>query len=226
MTEFHKSSIFNLQSSFAILSAFLIFATLIPTAETSAAQTWHTVRWVNDGDTVVLTTGQRIRYIGLNAPEIDHDNQKAHPYGYQAKSFNKDLVSSQRIRLEYDTERFDRYGRVLAYIYLEDGTFLNARLLQAGLAFYLYRKPNLKYSKILLKSQQDAMELKKGLWRNWSEKEKEYIGNRNSRRFHILSCPLAQKIKSKNKIQFSSKWDAFRNGYAPSKKCIKEFWSY
>jgi micrococcal nuclease len=98
--------------------------------------------------------------------------------------------------------------------------------LQAGLAFYLYRKPNLKYSKILLKSQQDAMELKKGLWRNWSEKEKEYIGNRNSRRFHILSCPLAQKIKSKNKIQFSSKWDAFRNGYAPSKKCIKEFWSY
>jgi len=181
---------------------------------------------VNDGDTVVLTTGQRVRYIGLNAPEIDHDNQKAQPHGYQAKSFNKDLVSSQRIRLEYDTERFDRYGRVLAYIYLEDGTFLNARLLQAGLAFYLHHKPNLKYSKILLKSQQDAMELKKGLWRNWSEKEEEYIGNRNSRRFHILTCPLAQKIKSKNKIQFSSKWDAFQNGYAPSRKCIKEFWSY
>ncbi len=226
MTEFHKSSFFNLQSSIRALFSFLIIAAFITSTESSAAQTWHTVRWVNDGDTVVLTTGQRVRYIGLNAPEIDHDNQKAQPHGYQAKSFNKDLVSSQRIRLEYDTERFDRYGRVLAYIYLEDGTFLNARLLQAGLAFYLHHKPNLKYSKILLKSQQDAMELKKGLWRNWSEKEEEYIGNRNSRRFHISSCPFANKIKSKNKVLFSRKWDAFHQGYAPSKRCIKEFWSY
>ena len=205
-----------------ILIAFLWLAT----AENSAAQTWHTVRWVNDEDTIVLNTRQRVRYIGINAPEIDHKDQKAQPYGYQARSFNKDLVMSKRIRLEYDAERYDRYGRVLAYIFLEDGTFLNARLLQAGLAFYLYRKPNVKYNKILLKAQLDAMDLKKGLWRNWDEKEKKYVGNKASRRFHISSCPFANKIKSKNKIKFSSKWDAFRKGYAPAKKCIAEFWSY
>ncbi len=94
------------------------------------------------------------------------------------------------------------------------------------MAFYLYHKPNVKYDKILLKAQLDAMELKKGLWRNWEEKEKQYIGNRNSWRFHISSCPFAKKIKSKNKIDISSKWDAFRKGYAPSKKCIEKFWSY
>jgi endonuclease YncB( thermonuclease family) len=226
MTEFHKSSFFNLQSSIRALFSFLIITAFITSTESSAAQTWHTVRWVNDGDTVVLTTGQRVRYIGLNAPEIDHKDQKAQPYGYQAKSINKELVLSGKIRLEYDTERFDRYGRLLAYVFLDDGTFLNTRLLQAGSAFYLHHKPNLKYSQSLLKAQQEAMDLKKGLWRNWKETEKAYIGNLQSRRFHISTCPLANKIKLKNKIMFSSKWKAFTNGYAPSKKCIKEFWSY
>jgi len=226
MTEFHKSSIFNLKSSIRTLFTLLLFTGLIATTETSAAQTWHTVRWVNDGDTVVLTTGQRVRYIGLNAPEIDHADQKAQPYGYQARSFNKDLIFSKRIRLEYDDERVDRYGRLLAYVFLEDGSFLNARLLREGMAFYLYHPANIKYDQSLLKAQQEAMELKKGLWRNWRDKDQKLIGNRYSRRFHLATCPLAHKIKSKNKVQFSRKWDAFQQGYAPSKKCIKEFWSY
>jgi len=226
MTEFHKFSIFNLQFSFPCLYVFIYSLLLIGITEESPAQTRHTVRWVNDGDTIVLTTGKRVRYIGLNTPEIDHADQKAQPHGYQARSFNKDLVLSKRIRLEYDVERFDRYGRLLAYVFLEDGSFLNSRLLQEGMAFYLHHPPNVKYEHSLLKAQQEAMELKKGLWRNWREKDKNHIGNRHSRRFHLASCPFAKKIKSKNKVQFSRKWDAFQQGYAPSKKCIKEFWSY
>jgi len=226
MKKFHQYSIFDLQFSITPLFTLLAFAAITATAATSVAQTRHTVRWVNDGDTVVLTTGQRVRYIGLNAPEIDHADQKAQPHGYQARSFNKDLVQSKRIRLEDDLERFDRYGRLLAYVFLEDGTFVNARLLRTGMAFYLYHKPNLKYDQSLLKAQQEAMQLKKGMWRNWREKEKGYVGNRHSRRFHISACPFAHKIKSKNKVHFSRKWDAFNQGYAPSKKCIAEFWSY
>jgi endonuclease YncB( thermonuclease family) len=190
------------------------------------AQTWQTVKWVYDGDTIFLTAGNRIRYIGINAPEIDHEHQQAQPYGYQAKSFNKNLILSKRIRLEYDIDRHDRYGRELAYIFLEDGTFVNARLLKAGMAFYLYRKPNLKYDEILLKAQQEAMARKTGIWQHWREDGTKYVGNRNSRRFHLFSCPRAAKINAKNLIHFSSKWDAFRHGYAPSKKCIPEFWSY
>ena len=225
MKEFHKYSIFNLQSSISPLLV-LIFIFLITAAESSSAQTWHTVRWVNDGDTIVLDSGKRVRYIGINAPEIDHEDQKAQPYGYQAKSYNKKLVGSQKVRLEYDTDRRDRYGRELAYVYLDDGTFVNARLLAAGLAYYLYSKPNLKFGEIMLKAQRAAMASGIGLWRNWSETEKNYIGNRNSKRFHISSCKFAGKINAKNKIHFSSKWDAFYQGYAPSKKCIREYWSY
>ena len=226
MMEFHKSSIFNLQSSILRLSGIAILLILFVSPAYLPAQTWHSVRWVNDGDTIVLKNGQRIRYIGVNAPEIDHENQKAQPYGYQAKSFNQNLVMSRKIRLRYDIDRYDRYGRELAYIFLEDGSFVNAKLLRSGMAFYLYRKPNLKHDKILLKAQLKAMDRHKGIWQNWAAEKRKYIGNQNSRRFHSSSCPIAAKINAKNLIHFSSKWDAFRSGYAPSKKCIPKFWSY
>ncbi len=226
MMEFHKSSIFNLQFSILRLSGIAILLILFVSPANLLAQTWHSVRWVSDGDTIILSTGQCIRYIGVNAPEIDHEHQQAQPYGYQAKSFNKNLILSKRIRLEYDLERHDRYGRELAYIFLEDGTFVNARLLKAGMVFYLYRKPNLKYNEALMKAQQEAMAQKTGIWQYWREDGTRYVGNRNSRRFHVSSCPLTAKIRAENLIYFSSKWDAFRNGYAPSKVCIPEFWSY
>ena len=93
---------------------------------------------MNDGDTIVLTNGWRVRYIGINAPEIDHENQKAQPYGYEARSFNRKLVSYRKFGLEFDQERYDRYGRLLAYVFLSDGSFLNERMLENGLAFYTH----------------------------------------------------------------------------------------
>ena len=199
---------------------------LLMTAGYSPAQTVYSVKWVDDGDTIVLSTGQRIRYLGINAPEIDHVDQMAQPYGYKAKSFNKNLVMYRRIRLEFDTERYDQYGRMLAYIFLPDGSFVNSRLLQNGLAFYLYHWPSVKYEKILYKAQLEAMASRNGLWRNWKEEKATYIGNTKSRRFHLAACPFVRKIKSTSKIEFSSKWDAFQAGYAPAKECILEFWSY
>ena len=192
----------------------------------SSAQTRYMVKWVNDGDTVVLTNGMRVRYIGIDAPEIDHENQKAQPYGYQARSFNKKHVLSRKITLEFDRERHDRYGRLLAYIFLADGSFLNERMLEQGLAFYLHHRPNLAYDKRLLKAQQKAMKAHNGLWLNWKETQGQYIGNQNSKRFHLAICPHAKSIRWKNRTIFHTKWDAFHAGYAPAKNCIPEFWSY
>ena len=199
---------------------------LLATAGYSSAQKRYRVKWVNDGDTIVLTNGWRVRYIGINAPEIDHENQKAQPYGYEARSFNGKLVSSRKIGLEFDQERYDRYGRLLAYVFLSDGSFLNARMLDNGLAFYLYRRPNLKYDKRLLKAQRAGMKARKGLWQNWKEKKGKYIGNQRSRRFHRDTCPNAKKIRWRNRTTFSTKWDAFYAGYAPAGNCIRKFWSY
>ncbi len=207
-------------------SVCLIFLILFTTAATVSAQKWFTVKWVNDGDTIVLTNGERVRYLGINTPEIDHENKKAQPYGYEARAFNRQKVIDGKIRLEFDKERHDRYGRLLAYIFLSGDIFLNEQLVQNGYAYFLYRKPNLKYSQRLLKAQQDAMKSKRGIWHNWKKEKRRYIGNRNSRRFHMESCPSAKKIRLKNRIYFSTKWDAFSAGYAPAGGCIKEFWSY
>jgi len=207
-------------------SVCFVFLILFATTGTVSAQTWVTVKWVNDGDTIVLTDGKRVRYIGINSPEIDHDKQRAQPFGYAARTFNKQMVLNRKVRLEFDLERHDRYGRQLAYIFLPEGIFLNEEMLQKGYAFFLFHKPNLKYNQRLLKAQREAMKAKKGLWNNWSEPKKRYVGNRNSMRFHIESCPNARKIKGNNRTYFSTKWDAFEDGYAPAGRCIKEFWSY
>jgi len=227
MIEGQNSTIDNRHLSLhSCLCLALLAIFFLVTAGYSSAQTGYVVKWVNDGDTIVLTNGWRVRYIGINAPEIDHENQKAQPYGYLARSFNKKIVGSQKIVLEFDEERRDRYGRLLAYIFLADGSCLNSRMLENGMAFYLYRRPNVKYDKRLLKKQQDAMKAQKGLWRNWKEAKGKYIGNQKSKRFHQVTCPNAKNIKKKNRTIFSTKWDAFYAGYAPAKHCIQEFWSY
>lgn len=190
------------------------------------AETWYYVRWVDDGDTIVLQDGRHVRYIGINAPEIEHEDQKAEPFGNKAKSLNKRLVYQKKVRLEFDQDKQDQYGRWLAYVFLKDGTFINARILAQGYAFYLYRRPNLTYNSILFNSQRKAMSGKKGMWQKWREQNAIYSGNKHSRRFHLPACPFAKKIKSSNRIIFSKKWDAFWAGYAPAKKCVEEYWSY
>jgi micrococcal nuclease len=189
------------------------------------ADSWYHVRWINDGDTVVLDDGRHVRYIGMNAPEIGHEDRRAEPFGYKAKAFNKKLVYRQDVRLEFDREQVDQYGRLLAYVFQKDGTFVNANLVSQGYAFYLFRSPNLKYDSILQKSQQDAMSAGRGIWQNWREQSATYFGNKRSRRFHLPSCPFAKKISMRNRIVFSKKWNAFRAGYAPAKKCVTQWWS-
>jgi endonuclease YncB( thermonuclease family) len=190
------------------------------------ADTCYPVKWVSDGDTIVLQDGRRVRYTGINAPEIQHEDRQAEPFGYKAKAFNKKLVHQKSVCLEFDNQINDQYGRTLAYVFLKDGTFVNAAMVVEGYAFYLYRRPNLIYSSMLLKSQRDAMRANKGIWQNWLEQNATYVGNKRSKRFHLPSCSFAKKIKSSNRVLFSKKWSAFWAGYAPAKRCIKQYWSY
>ena len=73
------------------------------------------------------------------------------------------MVEGKRVRLEYDWERRDKYGRTLAYVYLEDGTFLNAEIIRQGYGFAYTRFP-FKYMEEFRKLEQDAREGGRGLW--------------------------------------------------------------
>ncbi len=197
----------------------LIFLCLLFSEEIHAGNLFG-VRWIIDGDTIVLEDGRHVRYIGINSPEIDHKNHMAEPYGYEARNFNKKLVSTGPVRMEFDQERVDHYGRLLAYVFLPDETFINKELIKKGYACFLPRKPNRKHEKELLEAQRYAMKAKIGIWKNWKETNGRYPGNPESKRFHLDTCAFGMKIKKSNVIVFTKKWDAFRAGFAPCKKCF------
>jgi len=201
----------------------LIFSSvLLISATNTVNQKWISVKWVNDGDTIVLSDGRHVRYIGINAPEIAHENLKAEAFGYAAKKYNQSIVQSKRVRLEFDKEKYDRYGRLLAYIYLSDGTFINKEMIEKGFAYLLPRSPNIKYEKMLLQTQRDSMSTKQGMWHNWNEQEGErYLGSIISKRFHLITCSYGKRIKKRNRVFFARKWDAFWYGFAPCKRCIR-----
>jgi micrococcal nuclease len=201
----------------------LIIAILLHSHGLLGAETWVNVQWVSDGDTIVLEGGERVRYNGINAPEIAHQNhgKSSEPHGDTAKRFNIKLVRAKKVRLEFDIERRDRYGRLLAYVFLPDGTFVNVEMVANGVAYFLSGTVNKEYARLLLTAQRRAMSARKGMWRNLNESKQRYIGNHRSVRFHLKTCPFAKKTKEQNRIYFNSSRDAFWAGYAPAKKCIR-----
>ena len=122
------------------------------------------VERVVDGDTVVLVGGERVRYIGVDTPELHHPKKNVQPYAREAMEFNRRLVEGQKVRLEMDVEPKDKYGRTLAYVYLEDGRLVNAELLKEGYAQLLTIPPNVRYVDLFTGLQRQAREAKRGLW--------------------------------------------------------------
>ena len=143
---------------------FLLFALLFVTTSCGHAQDLHKVERIVDGDTFVLVGGEKVRLIGIDTPETVKPNTPVQPFGPEATQLAKTLLEGRSVRLELDVQERDRYGRLLAYVYLEDGTFVNAEMLKHGLAMVMTRPPNVKFSDEFVKLQQQAREDKRGMW--------------------------------------------------------------
>ena len=124
----------------------------------------YTVKRAIDGDTIVLSNNERVRYIGVNTPEIRHPGKDVEYFGPEAAEFNKKLALNKSVRLEFDNEKYDRYHRTLAYVFLEDGTFVNSELVKQGYARTMTIKPNTKYASLFKELQAQAKAKKLGLW--------------------------------------------------------------
>ncbi len=118
--------------------------------------------WVDDGS----EKGLKIRLIGVNTPETRHPQKQVEYYGTEASDYVKSLLTGRKVELQFDVERFDRYGRTLAYVYLEDGTFLNAEIIKNGFGQVMTIPPNVKYSEEFVKLERKAREEKVGLWKD------------------------------------------------------------
>lgn len=121
---------------------------------------------VVDGDTIHVTIqGQRekVRYIGMNTPEVHHPRKGEQPGGREAAAINRRLVEGQTVRLEFDVQSRDRYGRLLAYVYVGP-VMVNAELVRQGYAQVATYPPNVRYQALFLRLQRDAREVGRGLW--------------------------------------------------------------
>lgn len=119
---------------------------------------------VIDGDTILLDGDERVRLIGVDTPETVHPNKPVEYFGKEASEFTRKMVEGKQVRLEYDWERKDKYDRTLAYVYLEDGTFLNAEIIRQGYGF-AYTKFPFKYLEQFRQYEREAKENKRGLWK-------------------------------------------------------------
>jgi micrococcal nuclease len=116
-----------------------------------------------DGDTLELDGGERVRLIGVDTPETVDPRRPVQYFGKEASAFTRRLAQGRSVRLEYDQETRDRYGRTLAYVYLPDGTFLNAEIIRQGYGHAYTRFP-FRYQAEFLALEREARAQERGLW--------------------------------------------------------------
>ncbi len=130
---------------------------------------FFTVKRVVDGDTFIVENGtkngDKVRLIGVDAPETRNTaRKKIGFYGEESKVFLTKLLINKRVRLVQDVGKRDRYGRILAYVYLGK-TFVNAELVKKGYAQAYTVPPNVKYAELFVELEREARNQGRGLWK-------------------------------------------------------------
>lgn len=175
---------------------------------------------VKDGDSIVLATGEEIRYLGIDTAEMTSTEPREAALAQQAKQVNEQLVRGVKLTLEYDVERYDQYNRLLAYVRLPDGRLVNVELVRRGLARVMLSPPNLRYREELVRAQNLAIDQRLGWWRELpAGQESFYVGNIRSWRFHRPNCPGAHNTAPQNRRIFADPLAAYREGFYPAKDC-------
>ncbi len=159
------------KASYRKVSAFFIaclFSSLLMATECRLQGQAEKVEWdyIADGDTVWLKDGRKVRFAGINTPEISHKNRPAEPVGDEAFTALKTLLTASPT-LFLQTIGHDHYGRVLAYPFLLDGTSINGFLIEKGLAFQIFSENRNPYQFCWSQLERKARESKLGIWKKW-----------------------------------------------------------
>ncbi|MFQ5680221.1 MAG: thermonuclease family protein [Gemmatimonadota bacterium] len=161
-----------------IAPALLFLGLLLPLQEAL-----YRVTRVIDGDTIEIELGgrrERVRYIGIDTPELGDRRAEVRRLAVRASEANARLVKGRRVRLELDVERRDRYGRLLAYVWVGD-TLANEWLVRRGFARIYTYPPNVRYAERFLAAERAAREEGRGLWGE-GERRVERQGKRQGER--------------------------------------------
>lgn len=143
--------------------------TTLQTSQSQEIEGKYLITEVVDGDTYKIKYNgkeEKVRLIGVDTPESVHpDKTKNTEYGKIASNYVKELIENKYISLEFDVSQRDKYGRLLAYIYLENGEMLNEKLIKEGYAQVATYAPNVKYVDTFKNLQEEARKNKVGFWK-------------------------------------------------------------
>jgi micrococcal nuclease len=137
--------------------------------KTASAEAFFVTKVV-DGDTIVLENGQKVRYIGIDTPELHHPKKEVECFSQQAYEKNKELVLGKKVFLQKDISEKDKYNRLLRYVFLDEkmstaeASFVNLYLVKNGFAYAATFPPDVKYANLFLTAQKEARQKNLGLW--------------------------------------------------------------
>jgi len=188
------------------------------------------VERVIDGDTFVIAGDKPVRLIGVDTPEAKI-GASAEPYGKEASVFTSVMLEGMRVELVFDVQRRDQYGRLLAYVYLEDGKFFNELLVREGYALVYTVPPNVAKVDTLLAAQQHAIKNKLGLWgladvfaeldKLWLDESgqgliKGNISNEHAKIYHLPGGRYYEQTRAE--LWFRTERAAIENGFRKSRR--------
>lgn len=170
----------------------------------------HLVARVYDGDTIILEDKKQIRLLGINTPEIESRLRAEEPGGVAAKKWLQAQLQEEKVYLEYDQTKRDKYKRLLAHVFTPNGKHINQALLENGLAFVSIIPPNVRYSDKLIQAQQQAEKQKLGIWSmpDYQPKLIAQIANHNKGWQRFTGIPASiKKSRKYTRLIFDDKID-------------------
>ncbi len=155
-----------------MIASYLYKQLSLPNEEPILTEGVYSVERVVDGDTILLSNGIRVRLMGIDTPETVKPRSEVEPFGPEATAFTKQAIAQNgnRVYIRLDCDRFDKYGRNLAFVYLgeSDGegvVLLNEELVRAGLAKAIMTfNYSMSIKRRLYKAQKEAIENRRGIW--------------------------------------------------------------
>lgn len=196
-------------------------ASLLHYSQLPAGAEKHTVRNVYDGDTLTLTDERRVRFLGIDTPEI----KEKQPFSQQAKEYTKSKCPNNTdIWLSFEKEKEDHYGRLLAHVWVQAGDnnsylCVNEGLVAAGLASVYTPSPDKKTSNYdkLLQLQKNARAARLGIHSASSFDDKTVVKTANGSAYHVRSCEHLAKVRHLEELKIS---DAQDRGLHPCRTCM------
>lgn len=227
---YRRSCLRTLSAGIALLTLFFT-ADPVPALAASPPPERVLVTDVIDGDTVKVLRGRRqetVRLIGVDTPETGRPGTPVQFYGPEASLYTRRALIEKRVRLEF--EPWDRpgggtdtYGRVLAYVFTDDGRNFNLELIEQGYGRAYTRYP-FRYERAFREAEQTARAARRGIWNDaersaWLDPRRRgaVIGNIRSNIYHVPGQRYYDAIEEKNRIHFRTEEDARKAGFRKAK---------